>query len=114
MAATADAGEDAAVAGISYTFRSKPGRIIAGAYLVLAMIAFVTHLISVKTNPADSGESALPFFLLTLPWGMMLPKSLLYTSAWAYLAYPVGWMLVLLNSLILYLPFGIRLKSKEI
>ena len=114
MAATVVAEEDAAAVGISYTFRSKPGRIIAGIYLAMALVAFVTHLISVKTNPADSGESALPFFLLTLPWGMMLPKSLLYTSAWAYLAYPVGWLLVALNSLILYFPFGIRLKLKDI
>ncbi len=114
MAATADAVEGAAVAGISFTFRSKPGRIVAGGYLLLAAIAFVTHLVSVNTNPADSGESALPFFLLTLPWGMMLQKSLLYTSAWAYLAYPVGWLLVALNSLILYFPFGIRLKLKDI
>lgn len=101
------------MAGISFTCRSKPGRIIAGAYLALALIAFVTHLISVKFNAGDSGESAIPFFLLTLPWGMMLPKSLMYTAAWAYLAYPVGWLLVILNSLILYFPFGIRLKSKE-
>ena len=91
MAATVVAEEDAAVAGISFTFRSQPGRIIAG----------------------DSGESAIPFFLLTLPWGMMLPKSLIYAAAWAYLAFPLGWLLVILNGLILYVPFGFRLKPKE-
>ncbi len=99
--------------GISLTFRSRFGWFIAGAYIALALVTFVAHLVPVKTNPADSGESAIPFFLLTLPWGMMLPKSLLYTSAWAYLAHPVGWLLVLLNSLILYLPFGLHLKPKH-
>lgn len=106
------AAAEVAVA-ISVTFRSKPGRYVAGAYLMLAMIAFVTHLISVNTNPGDSGESAIPFFMLTLPWGMMLPKSLFYSSAWAYMAYPVGWLLVILNSLLIYFPFGLRLKSKD-
>lgn len=99
------------MAGISFTFRSRPGRIVAGAYLSLALIAFVTHLISVKTNPADSGESAIPFFLLTLPWGMMLPKSLLYTELWTYMAYPAAWGAIVLNSIMLYLPFGLRLRQ---
>ncbi len=98
---------------ISFSGSSKPGRFVAGAYLLLAMFAFATHLISVKTNTGDSGESAIAFFLLTLPWGMMLPKSLFHSPAWAYLAYPVGWLLVILNSLIIYLPFGLRLKSKD-
>jgi hypothetical protein len=40
---------------------------IAAFYRVAALAALNAHWVSVKTTPGDSGESAIPFFLLTVP-----------------------------------------------
>lgn len=82
--------------------KSKVGMIIAVLYLLLAAGVFIAHLYSVNTNPGDSGESAIPFMLLTLPWLFIVPQSLMYAPAWAWLAYPLGWLFVVLNALALY------------
>lgn len=78
----------------------------AGLFLIIAIIAFLTHIVSVKTNPADSGLSAIWFYLCTIPWVEMLPKSLFYSKIWKTLNYPVGWCFVLLNTFLIYCLFG--------
>lgn len=87
--------------------KSKPALIIASFYLLLAMAVFAAHLYSVKTNPADSGESGIPFFMLTLPWITLVPGSWHYTAAWSWLAYPVSWFCVALNGFIVYCTVGL-------
>ncbi len=89
--------------------RSKRGMIVAILFLLLAGIAFATHLYSVKTNAGDSGESAVWFFLFTLPWGVLpafMPDNLVYSSTWGKLAYPISWSMVLLNSFLIYCAAG--------
>lgn len=82
--------------------KSRAGAAAAVLYLLIAAAAFVAHLYSVKTNPADSGESALPFVLLGLPWTMQLPSHWMGLEIWPWIAYPVGWLCVALNAAILY------------
>jgi hypothetical protein len=54
---------------IEFSFKSRAGRLITGTYLFCTAAAFLAHLYSVNTNPADSGESALPFFSFNTPMG---------------------------------------------
>jgi hypothetical protein len=82
--------------------KSTAGAIAAILYLLVAAGVFVAHVYSVKTNPADSGESAIPFFLLTLPWALAVPEALIRSTAWVWLSYPLAWLFVGLNALILY------------
>ena len=79
---------------------SKVSLAIASFYVLLATIVFVLHFYSVKTNPADSGESALPFFILTLPWMMFVPTSWFNLPAWNWLAYPIAWFCVTFNAFV--------------
>ncbi|MDD5275752.1 MAG: hypothetical protein PHR16_06690 [Methylovulum sp.] len=87
--------------------KSKLALTVAGFYLLLAMAVFAAHLYSVTTNPADSGESGIPFFMLTLPWIKLVPVSWYYTAAWSWLAYPVSWFCVALNTFIVYCTVGL-------
>lgn len=82
--------------------KSRAGAVAAMLYLLAAAGVFVAHWYSVKTNPADSGESAIPFFLLTLPWMLAVPESWMSSAAWAWMAYPLAWLCVGVNALILY------------
>lgn len=94
--------------------KSKLGMICAGIFLIIAGIAFATHLISVQTNPADSGLSGIWFFLCGIPWSFMLPTSLTYSKIWRYIAYPVMWGMVIWNAFLLYCIFGgIRLQKNK-
>ena len=91
--------------------KSILGFIVAGIFLLYALISFITHIISVFTNPADTGLSALWFYLATAPWGYMLPDSVLYSKIWGLIAYPVLWGMVLLNTFLLYcIMGGVRIK----
>ena len=80
----------------------KIGIAASSLYVVLALAVFVAHLYSVETNPADSGESGIPIFMLTLPWMMYIPSSWHYSSAWGLFAYPVSWICIALNALLIY------------
>lgn len=44
----------------------------------------------------------MPFILFTLPWMFAIPKSVTYSVAWAWAAYPVAWLMVGINAFILY------------
>lgn len=91
---------------MGFRFNARLGWAISGFYLIVALVVFCAHWVSVLTNPADSGESAIGFFLMTLPWGLWLSKFLSATADWGYWAYPVAWLCIALNALLLYLPFG--------
>lgn len=94
--------------------KSKPGFIVAGVFLIYSLISFLSHIISVFINPADTGLSALWFFLATAPWGYVLPDSLLYSRIWGLIAYPVLWAIVLFNAFLFYCAFGgIRIKKSK-
>lgn len=86
--------------------KSRVGFVLAGAFLGLAAALFAVHIVSMKTNPADSGESALLFFLLTLPWAYLLPESVINASWWDRVAYGAGWVLVAFNAFLLYCVVG--------
>ena len=94
--------------------KTKAGMVVSGIYLGISLIAFLTHIMSVETNPADSGLSAIWFYLCSLPWLKilmdLLPQDFFYTRTWGLLTYPVGWCCILLNAFILYcLSGGIKL-----
>lgn len=82
--------------------KSRLGLVVAGAFLAAAAALFAAHVVSFKTNPADSGESALWFFLLTLPWAYLLPEAVINAAWWDRVAYGAGWLLVGLNAFLLY------------
>jgi hypothetical protein len=86
--------------------KSRFGLVLAGAFLALAAVLFVIHVVSMKTNQADSGESALLFFLLTLPWAYLLPEAVINAAWWDDVAYGAGWVLVGLNAFLLYCVAG--------
>ncbi len=98
--------------------KSKAAMIVSGIYLGIAFAAFLTHIISVNTNPADSGLSAIWFYLCSLPWIQVLisvlPKDFTYTRTWGRIVYHIGWGCVFINALILYcLSGGIKLAKGE-
>lgn len=86
---------------------SKAGIAVATFYVLFAMTVFVAHIYSVKTSPSDSGESAIPFFMLALPWMMLVPASWHYLLAWSWLAYPVLWFCVTFNAFLIYCAVGL-------
>jgi hypothetical protein len=86
--------------------KSRVGLALAGAFLAVGAVLFVIHLVAMKTNPADSGESALLFFLLTLPWAYLLPDSVINAPWWDRVAYVAGWVLVAFNAFLLYCVAG--------
>jgi hypothetical protein len=86
--------------------KSRVGLALAGAFLAVAAALFARHILSVKTNPADSGESALWFFLLTLPWAYLLPEAVINAPWWDRIAYGAGWLLVGFNAFLLYCVSG--------
>lgn len=81
---------------------SKAGMTAALIFLGLAAVIFLGHLYSVKTNPADSGESAIGFALFTLPWLAIVSKQALRSEIWDYSGYILGWFCVVVNSFIVY------------
>jgi hypothetical protein len=86
--------------------KSRVGLALAGAFLAAAAVLFAVHVVSFKTNPADSGESALWFFLLTLPWAYLLPEAVISAPWWDRVAYGAGWLLVALNAFLVYCAAG--------
>lgn len=76
---------------------------VTAVFLFAALVFFIEHIHSVATNPADSGESALLFYMLALPWISLVPSSWTYWSGWYWLAYPVAWFCVVINALVIYL-----------
>lgn len=81
---------------------SKVAKVIALLYVLLVITVFLAHIYSVKTNAADSGESAIPLYLLALPWIKLIPASFFYSTAWGWLAYPALWLCVSLNGFFIY------------
>lgn len=86
--------------------KSRFGLALAGAFLAVAAALFALHVASMRTNQADSGESALWFFLLTLPWAYLLPEAVINAAWWERVAYGAGWLLVGLNAFLLYCVAG--------
>ena len=82
--------------------KSRVGRVLAGVFLAGAAVLFAMHLVGMKTNPADSGDRALWFFLLTLPWAYLLPEAVINAPWWDRVAYGAGWLLVAFNAFLLY------------
>jgi hypothetical protein len=82
--------------------KSRAGAALAGAFLAVAAALFAVHVYAMKTNQADLGESALLFFLLTLPWAFLLPEAVINAPWWDRIAYGAGWGLVGLNAFLLY------------
>jgi len=89
--------------------KSRLGLVVTGAFLGAALALFALHLASVKTNPADSGESAFWFFLFTLTWAYLLPEALIDAPWWDRVAYGASWVLVAVNAFLIYcLAGGLR------
>ncbi len=89
--------------------KSPAGLALAGAFVAVALVLFALHVLSYRTNPADSGASALWFFLLTLPWANLLPEALINAPWWDRVALAAAWLLVALNSFLVYcIAGGIR------
>jgi hypothetical protein len=86
--------------------KSRVGLAFGGAFLAAAVVLFAVHVVSFRTNPADSGESALWFFLLTLPWAYLLPEAVIHAAWWDRVAYGAGWLLVAFNAFLLYCAGG--------
>src|SRR5262245_38645561 len=76
--------------------------VVAGAFLAAALALFALHFASIKTNPADSGESAFWFFLFTLPWAYLLPEAVIDAPWWDRIAYGASWLLVAVNAFFIY------------
>ncbi len=85
---------------------SKSGLIVASIFVVLAILAFATHLHSVYTNPGDSGESAVVLMPLVSPWVSLIPNNVFYSEVWRRGAYPVFGLFVFFNSFLIYCLFG--------
>ena len=85
---------------------SRIGRVVAGAFLGAALALFGLHVVAMKTNPADWGESAFWFFLLTLPWPYLLPETLVDAPWWDRVAYAASWLLVAVNAFLIYCVAG--------
>ncbi len=81
---------------------SKVGLSLAITFLCIAGALFALHVHAFSTNPANSGESALWFFLCTLPWAFLLPGAVLDAPWWDRIADYVGWALVAWNAFLLY------------
>jgi hypothetical protein len=81
---------------------STLGIVLALLYLLLVLLFFVAHLYSVETNPADSGESAIPLYLLALPWMAWVPSAWTSWSEWSWLAYPVLGFCIALNAVLVF------------
>ncbi len=84
---------------------SKFGIIVACIFLFAALMAFLWGMYSTKKNTADSGESMILFFLFSMPWGLLtalLPSAVIYSKIWNLLAFPVIWLEVGCNALLLY------------
>jgi hypothetical protein len=81
---------------------SKVGFALAITFLCIAGALFALHWHAFRTNPADSGESALWFFLCTLPWAFLLPEAVTSAPGWDDIAYYVGWAFVAWNAFLLY------------
>jgi hypothetical protein len=81
---------------------SKVGLALAVTFLCIAGALFALHFHALRTNPANSGESALWFFLCTLPWAFLLPESVTGAPWWDELADYAGWALVAWNAFLLY------------
>ncbi|HSD43704.1 MAG TPA: hypothetical protein VLD36_17785 [Burkholderiales bacterium] len=91
---------------------SRTGCALAITFLCIAGALFALHWHSFRTNPGDSGESALWFFLCTLPWAFLLPEALVSSPGWDDVAYYIGWAFVAWNAFLLYcIGGGIRLAT---
>ncbi len=85
---------------------SKPGLAVAIAFLCVAGALFALHFHAVKAGPAGAGESALWFFLCTLPWAFLLPEAATRAPGWDGIADYVSWAFVAWNAFLLYCACG--------
>ena len=89
---------------------------VSAGFLLLAAAAYLQHVHSVGTNPADSGESGILFFLFSLPWGLVtgIVVDLLHIRLPNDAPYVLVWAEVGLNAVVLYLMAGgLRRTRKE-
>ena len=93
---------------------SRLGFALAVTFLLVAGALFALHVHAYRTNPADSGESALWFFLCTLPWAFLLPEAVINAPWWDEVSNYVGWALAAWNAFLLYcLGGGLALAPRE-
>jgi hypothetical protein len=83
---------------------------LAGAFLSAAIALQAWLLVSAYSNSADSGEGAMLLFAFTLPWTLLVPRSIL-DAAWFDAVGPwLAWGTIALNAFLLYcLAGGVRL-----
>jgi hypothetical protein len=81
---------------------SRVGFVLAITFLCVAGALFALHFHAYRTNPANSGESALWFFLCTLPWAFLVPESVIDAPWWDDVADYAGWLFVAWNAFLLY------------
>jgi|307.fasta_scaffold227365_2 hypothetical protein len=81
---------------------SKLGLALALTFMLAAAALFALHLRALNTTSYDPGNSALFFFLLTLPWAYLLPDWVVSAEWWPDASYYVGWSFVSFNALLLY------------
>lgn len=67
-----------------------------GIFIVVAVLAFVYHMAN-----GDIDGSGLVFFLMTAPWGWALPDAVTTSAHWDVLAYPVAWIMIVTNAVVI-------------
>lgn len=92
---------------------SKLGLTVGIVFLLTAGTLFAMHLHALATDDAGA-DSALLFFLLTLPWALLLPEWLVTQAWWDQASYYVSWLFVGLNAFALYcIAGGIGLRTDD-
>jgi hypothetical protein len=81
---------------------SRAGLALAITFLCVAGALFALHFHAYRTNPANSGESGLWFFLCTLPWAFLVPESVTAAPWWDDVADHAAWLFVAWNAFLLY------------
>lgn len=67
-----------------------------GTFLAIAVLARAYHMVN-----ADVDGSGLLFFMMTAPWGWFLPDTVTGSDYWDTLAYPVAWLMIVGNTVII-------------
>lgn len=81
---------------------SRFGLGFAVSFWLMALLAFGFHTWSVFFNPANSGESAILLLPFALPWINWIPADSFTGWLWEGMAMPGWWMLVLVNTGLIY------------
>ena len=73
--------------------RIPHGALPAVLFVILAAITFVFHMAN-----TDVTGSGLAFFLMTMPWGWLLPDAVTASEYWNTVVYPLSWLMILANA----------------